>query len=162
MGYSQRVGYGPPVSPPRFLFPGSRAEWRAARLPVLGGFSECPSEGAGSHRMGAGRPARGMDVSLPHPGAPRGRHDGTLRRRARLTKTRRPNCFSRRPFAGSTSLASAAIISDMKRTIALISMLLMAHLSLVGNDWACSKHGSATASPAHRAHSAPSNQADRA
>src|SRR5256885_10741623 len=49
----------------------------------------------------------------------------------------------------------------MKRAIAFVSMLLMAHLSFVGNDWACAKHGSAMASPAHRAHSAASHQAQK-
>src|SRR5438477_4191546 len=47
----------------------------------------------------------------------------------------------------------------MNRAIAFVSMLLMAHLSFVGNDWACAKHGSAMASPAHRAYSAASHQA---
>src|SRR5207237_3520375 len=58
-------------------------------------------------------------------------------------------------------LSQQLSFSDMKRAIAFISMLLMAHLFFVGNDWACAKHGSAMASPAHRAHSAASHQAQK-
>ncbi len=41
----------------------------------------------------------------------------------------------------------------MKRAIGVILMLLMGHLTLVGTDSACAKHGSAMATAAHRAHS---------
>lgn len=45
------------------------------------------------------------------------------------------------------------MIPSMKRAIGVILMLLMGHLTLVGTDSACAKHGSAMATAAHRAHS---------
>jgi len=45
------------------------------------------------------------------------------------------------------------MIPDMKRAIGVILMLLMGHLTFVGTDSACAKHGSAMATAGHRAHS---------
>ena len=45
------------------------------------------------------------------------------------------------------------MIPSMKRAIGVILMLLMGHLTLVGTDSACAKHGSAMDTAAHRTHS---------
>ena len=58
-------------------------EWRAAGVSHLGGHGESAAAEPHADRVATGRPARRVDVSLPHPRAPRIRHDGALRRRAR-------------------------------------------------------------------------------
>lgn len=54
----------------------------AAGVPFMGGHRECAGRRACAHRVDARRPARRVDVPLPHSRAPRGRDDGAFRRGA--------------------------------------------------------------------------------
>jgi FtsP/CotA-like multicopper oxidase with cupredoxin domain len=67
-----------PPPPARLLLPGAGGEWQGARLPVLGRHRQRAALRERAPGVDAGRPARRVDVPLPHPRAPRRGDDGAL------------------------------------------------------------------------------------
>src|SRR6185437_13056862 len=82
MGCAQPVTGAPSLPPARVLLPGAGGERQAARVSLVGRHGERAVVRARAHRVDAGRPAGRVDVSLSHPGASCGRHDGALQRGA--------------------------------------------------------------------------------